>query len=234
ERDEDVANLVNARLVESICRDVAAVRDPGWAGQDVVHVGSAFEYGLIAGDLAEDSEPRPATTYGRSKLGGTLALKRAAESGAVAGLTARLFTVYGPGEHGGRLLPSLLEASRTGVPLDLTAGLQRRDFTYVEDVAEGLLRLGARPAVRGDVVNLATGRLSSVREFVLIAADALGIPVENLRFGDVPTRSNEMEHDDVAVDRMRDLASWIPPTGIEEGVRRTAEFANHGLRGDES
>ena len=78
-------------------------------------------------------------------------------------VTARLFTVYGPGEHCGRLLPSLIEAARAEKPLELTAGTQLRDLTYVEDVAEGLLRLGLAQAEPGSVVNLATGHLTMVR-----------------------------------------------------------------------
>ncbi|NIP76477.1 MAG: NAD-dependent epimerase/dehydratase family protein, partial [Xanthomonadales bacterium] len=75
--------------------------------------------------MAEDSVPNPTTLYGRSKLAGTLQFRRACQRTGLRGLTARLFTVYGPGEHPGRLLPSLIEAAETDEPLELTAGLQK-------------------------------------------------------------------------------------------------------------
>jgi nucleoside-diphosphate-sugar epimerase len=171
--------------------------------------------------LREDGATQPTTVYGKSKLRGTQAVEECCPALGLRGLTARLFTVYGPGEHAGRLLPSLLEASRSRQPLDLTAGIQRRDFTYVEDVADGLLRLGLTTDVKpGVVVNLATGELVSVRNFIELAASILDIPRANLRFGAISTRLEEMEHDVISIERLRGLlAGWTPPTGIEEGIR---------------
>ena len=117
-------------------------------------------------------------------------------------LVARLFTVYGPGEHEGRLLPTLLNAARTGQPAELTNGLQQRDFIYVEDVAEGLLRLGLSCGTPGEVVNLATGHLTTVRECAETAARVLSLSAERLRFGTLPTRAEEMQHDPVTLDRL--------------------------------
>lgn len=228
ERDETSAELINALFPERLCVALARRRDPAWTGQTLVHVGSALEYGRATGDLAEDTTEAPDTLYGRSKLAGTRALARLCPELGLPALTARLFTVYGPGEHPGRLLPSLLRAAAAGTPLDLTAGEQRRDFTYVEDVADGLLRLAlvdpsAAPA--GEVVNLATGTLTTVREFAERAGAVLGIPRAHLRFGRIPTRDSEMRHEPVSSARLRALTGWVPPTGIEEGVRRTARAA---------
>lgn len=224
ERDEQTAYRTNAHLVEQVCEAVSAIRDSQWQGQDIVHAGSALEYGTIGGDLDEDSIPHPTTLYGRSKLAGTLALAEGCRTGGIKGLTARLFTVYGPGEHAGRLLPSLIETAASGAELPLTAGTQKRDFTYIEDVAEGLLQLGLAKTAPGAVVNLATGRLYSVREFVKTSAGILQIPDDHLRFGALPTRPEEMEHSQVTVERLRRLTGWIPGTTITEGIRKTVEF----------
>jgi UDP-glucose 4-epimerase len=225
ERDEDLSFQINAHLVSAVCKAIAEIREPEWTGQDLVHVGSALEYGATGGNLDEGSVTKPATLYGRSKAEGTRALTRCCQSCGVKGLTARLFTVYGPGEHPGRLLPSLLEAAREQKRLEMTAGTQMRDFTYVEDVADGLLRLGLATAYPGEIVNLATGRLTSVRRFAETAAKILCIPGDRLVFGSLPTRSEEMRHDPVTVERLRRSTGWVPPTNVAEGVRKTKEFA---------
>ncbi len=229
ERDEQTAYRVNTHLLPALCRAVASARQDGWAGQDIVHVGSALEYGDITGDLAEHSVPNPTTLYGRSKLAGTLQFRRACRRLGLRGLTARLFTVYGPGEHPGRLLPSLIDAAESGAPLELTAGLQKRDFTYVEDVADGLLRLGLARTEPGDVVNLATGKLTTVREYVEVGAAVLKIPDARLRFGALPGRPEEMAHAPVRTSHLRALTSWTPTTSIVDGIRMAAEHAKHGL-----
>lgn len=224
ERDTQTAYQINASLVQTLCEVSAEIRDTGWGGQDIVHVGSALEYGAIGGNVAEHAPPRPTTLYGQSKLAGTSLLARSCNEYGVKGVTARLFTVYGPGEHQGRLLPSLLEAARTGRPLQLTAGQQQRDFTYVEDIAEGLLRLGLATAKPGEIVNLATGQLTTVRRFVEQAASILHIPQDHLLFGALPTRVEEMEHAAVNLDRLQRLIAWVPPTSLELGIRQTCAF----------
>lgn len=225
ERDERIAWRVNASFLCELCAAVESCHDDAWPGQALIHAGSALEYGAIDGDLSEDSAPNPTTLYGRSKLAGSLNLQHECHRLAVRGLTARLFTVYGPGEPRGRLLPSLIEATRTGTPIELTAGTQRRDFTYVEDVADGLLRLGLCRDVRpGSIVNLASGRLHSVREFVETAAQLLDIPRHLLRFGAIPTRPEEMSHADVNNARLRALTGWAPSHLISAGIANTMQF----------
>jgi nucleoside-diphosphate-sugar epimerase len=230
ERDEGTAYHINARLPQTLCEVLAEKRDRNWSGQDIVHVGSALEYGEIGGNLSEDSAVNPTTLYGKSKLRGTELMARYCRKYSIKGVTARLFTVYGPGEHKGRLLPSLLETARTGNPLPMTDGTQKRDFTYVEDVAEGLLRLGLAKLKSGEVMNLATGRLTSVRDFAEISSEALRIPKDRFAFGAIPTRAEEMQHAEVAINRLRESLAWRPSTGIAEGIRRTGEFERALLR----
>ncbi len=221
ERDDALAQRINAELVGELALLATAPANKPWLGIRLVHTGSALEYGTIGGHLPEDAAPHPTTLYGQTKLEGTQRLVDAALPNTV---TARLFTVYGPGEHAGRLLPTLLDARSAGEPVPLSAGTQRRDFTYVEDVADGLLALGLRSSIPGGIVNLATGKLYSVREFSETAARVLSIPAERLHFGAVPQRADETPHDTVSVDRLRQSIAWVPSIDVAEGVRRAARF----------
>jgi len=223
ERDEAAAFRINAALVEAIY-DALPIPDPNWPGQQLVQVGSALEYGEISGDLVETSVPNPTTFYGKSKLAATCWLKRRCERYGTKAVTARLFTVYGPGEHTGRLLPTLLQCAQTGSIVPLTSGVQKRDFTYVEDAVTGLLQLGFACVSPGEPVNVATGRLTSIREFAQTAASILGIPNEKLGFNVIQTRFLEMEHSPVNIQRLRTVSGWAPDTTIAEGIRKTLAF----------
>jgi nucleoside-diphosphate-sugar epimerase len=227
EIDAARADAINAQLVKYVCEAIAQTRDVKWRGQDIVHVGSAAEYGAVGGNLVESSICRPTTFYGESKLAGTCLLTECCQTLGIKGVTARPFTVYGPGEHSGRLLPTLIDAAYSGIQIPLTAGNQKRDFTYVQDVVEGLLRLGVvREARAGEIVNLATGKLISVRDFAETAARIMKIPLDHLKFGAISPRADEMEHATVTVERLRQLISWTPPTEVEEGIKNTISFVD--------
>jgi len=109
--------------------------------------------------------------------------------------------------------------------------LHQRDFVYVEDVAEGLLRLGMTTAPLGSVVNLATGRLTTIREFAETAADVLGMDRNRLKFGALPTREEEMAHMPVSTRKLAELSGWVPQTDIASGVQKTLEFHRAQLSG---
>lgn len=224
ERDHQMMEAVNSRLVEELRLALEAQPAGAWDGLRLVHTGSALEYGSVPGALTEDLTPHPTTDYGRTKLAGTQHVVHSAARSGLRSAVARLFTVYGPGEHAGRLLPSLLAAARSHTRVSLTAGTQPRDFTYVEDAAEGLLRLGASQAPPGTVVNLATGHLTSVRVFAETAAALLGMSPDSLEFGALPVRTGEMFHGDVDVRRLERLLSWKPRTTVAEGIQRTLEY----------
>jgi UDP-glucose 4-epimerase len=225
ETDPRLAHAINVDLVARLLRLVGELgASPTWPGLQFVHTGSALEYGAIGGHLPEDAAVNPTTVYGQTKLAATRMVESALASGRLRTATARLFTVYGPGEHEGRLLPSILTARASAAPVPMTNGLQQRDFTYVGDVAEGLLRAAAQPHVPWATVNLATGRLSTVRDFVAEAERALEIAPGRFQFGALPARPEEMAHAAVTVERARHWLGWVPSTGIADGVTATAAF----------
>jgi nucleoside-diphosphate-sugar epimerase len=224
ERSEELAHALNTELPETLARTLAGLQESTWEGQRFVHVGTAMEYGAVAGDLKESSLARPTSVYGKTKLAGTEAVASVCTETLTPGITARLFGVYGPGESDNRLLPSLISASQQTNPIALTAGLHKRDFTYVEDAAEGLIRLGVSNCRIGEVVNIATGDLTSIRAFVQTSARALGLSAERLEFGALETRPEEMEHDPVNCDRLYELTGWRPTTRVDEGISKTLAF----------
>lgn len=227
EREPRLYEAMNSFLVAEIAEAIAESPGSGWPGLRLVHVGSASEYGPVGDPLTESAPARPTSLYGQTKLDGTERLLAVRRRKGCRALVARLFTVYGPGEHPGRLLPSLLRAARTGERLALTSGTQRRDFTYVEDVAEGLLRLGVLDQVPG-LVNLATGKLTPVRQFAECAARIVGLRPGQTQFGALPTRSDEPQQGCPDLSLLETLLGWRPATPIAEGIHRAWEFRRVG------
>lgn len=223
ERDERVAELLNHQLPRELAHALLQHREPSWNGQSLVHAGSALEYGPVSGPISVATPSRPNTSYGVTKLAGASAIASAAALG-LAAVEARIFTAYGPGEHATRLLPTLIRARKSGELVALTNGDQRRDFVHVAEIADSLLRLGVSQRVGFRVVNVATGRLRSAREFVLASANVLQLPAEQLGFGLKPYLKEEMWHGDVSVAELEDETGASPRLTIEAGVREAVEF----------
>jgi dTDP-glucose 4,6-dehydratase len=194
----------------------------------LVQVGSALEYGPRPESLDERVACRPHTAYGRAKLEGTELALEARKRG-LAALVARPFTVYGPHERPGRLVPTLLLARASQGRVALSSGEQRRDWIYVEDAARALVELAAldaqallagRPPFDAPALNLASGVLTSVRDFALHCAQALAIAPGRLGFGDLPAPAEELHHPPVPVERLRAALGWTPPADHAENLRR--------------
>lgn len=224
ENDVNEARRINVDLVRWLVEGLSRWGSDGWPGPRVVHAGSALEYGTAGGSLDEDGPATPTTDYGVTKLEGTRALLDQSRQAGLRAIVARLFTVYGPGEHATRLLPSLLRAADCRQRIPLTSGLQRRDFTFVRDAAEGLLRLGVSTPADSRVVNLATGRLTPVRDFVETAAPIIGLSEGLLDFGALGEARPEMHHDPVNIIQLRELTGWRPSTTVAEGIKLTVDF----------
>jgi UDP-glucose 4-epimerase len=144
--------------------------------QAFINVGSSSEYGLKGHAPHEREWLEPNSHYAVTKAAGTHLTALAATEGLPA-VTLRLYSIYGPWEDPGRLMPALVrEAARARLPL-LVGPETARDFVYVEDCCEALIRaaeLGA-PGGPGATLNVGSGRQTRLEELVEIVREALGV-----------------------------------------------------------
>jgi len=225
EQDETLARNINANLPAEITETIGAAPGKKRNGVQLFHAGSGAEYGPVCGPVTETAEEHPASLYAATKREGTRRLLDIAAQRGVRAICARFFTVYGVGEHAGRLFPSLFRAARLREKVALSAGTQTRDFTYVEDVAEGALRLACANVDSPAVVNVATGAMRPVREVILEAAAALGLRAEQMQFGAEPARTHDFAQGAVDTTKLRRLTGWTPQTTVSDGIKRMQEFA---------
>ncbi len=209
--------------VENVTRTVAWVRAAAAAGaRRFVGIGSQAEYGPHDDAIDEAVLPAPADLYGAAKLAaGHLALALASRLGASAAW-ARVFSVYGPGETAGALVPDLARALLRGTPYPLSSCAQRWDYLSEDDAAEALRLLLHRDDARG-AFNLASGSAPPLEEVVraIAARVAPGAP---LAVGARPGPVRSLVAD---VARLRALG-WRPSITLDEGLARTIAAVRAG------
>jgi UDP-glucose 4-epimerase len=170
---------------------------------------------------ASESHPqRPTSPYGVSKLCGDQYLAYYQRSGGPSGLALRYANVYGPcqdphGEAGvvAIFLQRLLAGEAPTINGD---GEQTRDYVFVEDVAR--INCAAVESTLAGVLNVGTGRETSVNELAQRLAGALGVQRTPL-YG--PAKPGEQRRSSVDASLARARFAWRP-TSLEEGLERTA------------
>lgn len=137
----------------------------------LVFFGSAEVYGDYGGVMSEDVMEkvpiRQMNDYAISKWVNELQIMNSADMFGSEAVRVRLFNVYGPGEVPGKfrnLIPNFMYRAMNGIALSITGtGEEIRDFTYVEDIVDGTLRLGVMPAAVGEAINLASETESALK-----------------------------------------------------------------------
>jgi nucleoside-diphosphate-sugar epimerase len=135
---------------------------------------------------------------------------------------AHLGYTYGPGQDRSKLIPQVMEAMLRGEAPRLTSGRLRADWTYVEDMIEGLLVVGTAAPVVGRAVDLGSGTLVSVREVVARLTQLTGATVEP-QFGAIPDRPSEEFRPAEAAATLK-LVGWQAQTSLEEGLQHTLDW----------
>lgn len=187
----------------------------------VVVASTSSVYAGLAGPFSEAAAvATPANPYAASKAA---AEEACAFYGRAYGLDVtvlRYFTVYGPAGRPDMSPFRFIEWVRTGRPIRLNGdGRQERDFTYVEDIAEGTMAALRRPG--SAVINLGGNRPVTLTELIRQIERCLG---ERARVERRPPQPGEMRSTWADIRRARSLLGWRPRTSLEQGIRRTVDW----------
>lgn len=191
----------------------------------LVHAGSNEEYGASPVPHREDAREQPVSAYSAAKTAVTHYFQMLQRSEGLPVVIVRPFLVYGPGQARGLVCEAGTLALQSR-EIAATAGSQTRDFVYVDDVVEGMLRAATVPGIEGGIFNLGTGAATRIRDAVsLIAQLAGGSP----RFGALPMRPGEMMESCADTRRAREVLGWSARVGLEEGLHRTLDDLRRAL-----
>lgn len=138
----------------------------------------------------------------------------------------RFFNSYGPGEVPGQyrnVIPNFLYWALKGQPLPLTgSGEETRDFTFVGDIVDGLLRAGHSEAAIGEEFNLASESETPIAELARMVNEAVG---NTAGVRHVERRKWDTKHRLLAsVDKARRLIGYEPRTRFPEGLAATVAW----------
>lgn len=140
----------------------------------------------------------------------------------------RFFNVYGPGEVPGKyrnVIPNFIFWALHNQPLPITgSGEETRDFTFVEDIVDGVLRAAAIPQANGEAINLASETETKIIDLANmineLTGNSSGVRFVERRKWDTIVRRR------ASIDKARSILGYNPKTYIDEGTKKTINWFN--------
>lgn len=194
----------------------------------VVYAASSSAYGGASNPegQSEDALPQPLSPYAAAKLAGELYLQAFAAAYGLETVGLRFFNIFGPRQRSDSpysgVIALFIAAMSAGIPPVIHGdGVQSRDFTYVENAVQALLKAADAPGVSGQVFNVGTGRSITVLDLVSnlnrLLKQAL-VPRH-----DAP-RSGDVRYSLANIERARQALGYKPSVSFEDGLVRTLEW----------
>jgi nucleoside-diphosphate-sugar epimerase len=141
----------------------------------------------------------------------------------------RLFMVYGPGQQDLRkLVPYVTLALLKGQTPELSSGVRKVDWIYVDDVVAGYLAAATATGVEGSTIDLGSGRLDTVRTVVEELVGLINPRVQPL-FGSIPERALEQTRT-ADVERSFRRIGWRSQVNLHDGLARTVDWYREQLQ----
>jgi len=138
----------------------------------------------------------------------------------------RFFNSYGPGEIPGQyrnVIPNFIFWALQKKPLPITGtGSETRDFTFVEDIVDGLLRAGFYEKAIGEALNLASGKETKIIDLANkinnLTGNKAGIEFKEKRKWDTKERILS------SIEKAKKLIGYEPRVSIDDGLKKTVDW----------
>jgi UDP-glucose 4-epimerase len=197
----------------------------------LIFLGTCEEYGQVLTPYIETQKEKPTSAYGLSKLAVTQILTGLFHSHQFPSVVLRPTVIYGPGQGGEMFLSALIQTLLSGKDFAMTGGEQYRDFIYINDVVDAIVKtVVADERVDGRVLNVGAGISFQVKAVAIMVANLIHPELVNhIKFGAVQYRPNEIMDYSVVITRAKELLGWEPSTDMRSGAQQTIEqFKGYG------
>ena len=215
-RDYNNVNVGGTVALMEAMRDVGVRR--------VVLASSGSVYGdLSSQPLKESLIPNPRSPYAVSKLAAEFYVRTIGGLWGIETVSLRIFNAYGPGQH----LPAshppvvphyLKQALRGGTLVAHGDGSQTRDYVYVDDVVSGMVAAATAPNIDGMVINIGSGKETSITELIRCVQDVTGSHTEVIYNHKTSGGVSRLCAD---LTLAKEKLNYRPSIGLVEGLRFT-------------
>ena len=218
-KDPITSNRANADATLNV---LVAGRDAG--AKRLIFASSSSEYGNAPTlPKHEDMPPSPLSPYALQKVMGTQYCQMFTRLYGFETVAIRYFNVFGPRQDPSSAYSGVISVFSTALsegrrPTIYGDGGQTRDFTYVANVVDGVLRACEAPKAAGEVINVACGTRISLNELLRVMNRIVGTSLEAVYQDE---RAGDVRDSQADISKAKALLGYEPMVDLEEGLRHT-------------
>jgi UDP-glucose 4-epimerase len=218
-KDPITSNRAN---VDATLNMLVAARDAGV--KRLVFAASSSAYGNTETLPKHEEMPtNPLSPYALQKVVGEQYLQMFTKLYGLETVSIRYFNVFGPRQDPSSPYSGVISVFATALienrsPKIYGNGEQTRDFTYVANVVDGVLRACEAPNASGEVINVATGGRISLNQLFYAMRDVVG---GNLEPTYEEPRQGDVRDSQADIRKAKALLGYVPTVSFEEGLERT-------------
>ena len=172
--------------------------------------------------IDEEHPTNPLSPYAASKIAVEKYCEVFGKAYGLETVCMRFFNVYGPRQEGGSygsvIIHFINRLKERKPPIIFGDGTQTRDFVYVDDVVDALLKSMNLKGSVGEKINIGSGRETSIRELAEVLIQKFGL--KNMKPIYVGSRSYDVKRSWANIEKARRLLGYEPHVSLEDGLDR--------------
>jgi UDP-glucuronate 4-epimerase len=189
-----------------------------------IFASSSSVYGLIKTiPFCEDMcISQTISPYAATKLAGEQLCSNFSHLYGMRCICLRFFTVYGPRQRPDLAIYKFTKQILEGEPIDRYGdGSSQRDYTYIDDIVQGLMACLSYDATMFDIFNLGENETTTLKELIRLIEDAVG---KKAKINALPEQPGDVPLTYADISKARRLLGYRPTTKIEDGISKFVEW----------
>ncbi len=192
-----------------------------------VFASSGAPIGECIPPIHEEMVPHPVSPYGASKLAGEGYCSSYFRTYGIDTVALRFGNVYGPGSgHKNSVVAKFIKLALEGKTLEIYGdGTQTRDFIYIADLIEAVVKAATVPGVGGEVFQIATSAETTVGEMLeILLAEFERRGIRGVKYMNGEKRLGDVMRNFSDTSKAKNILGWEFKVGLGEGIANTIEY----------
>ncbi len=187
-----------------------------------VQIGSSGEYGKINSPHKEFYKCYPISKYQKAKYLSSKHLMKIAKDKKFPVVVLRLYQAYGPYQDLNRFIPIIVKNCLDKKKFPCSAGKQFRDFLYIKDVVNAIIKSLLIKKAQGNIINIGSGKSLNIKKIIqhIKSLTGGGLP----QFGQIKLRKDEALNVYPNIMKAKKKLGWRPKISFEKGIRDTIKY----------